>query len=61
MIPILLMIRPVTYLQISNLPMHCPECRVRAAGNLLKGHVVDLGAQVEHEEDEDALQRGGGL
>ena len=41
--------------------MHCPECRVRAAGNLLKGHVVDLGAQVEHEEDEDALQRGGGL
>ena len=30
---------------------------MRFAGDLLEGHVVDLGAQVEHEEDEDALWR----
>ena len=29
---------------------------MRFAGDLLEGHVVDLGSQVEHEEDEDALR-----
>ena len=28
---------------------------MRFAGDLLEGHVVNLGSQVEHDEDEDAL------
>ena len=31
---------------------------MRFSGDLLEGHVVDLGAQVEHEEDEDGTEQG---
>ena len=51
----LLLLLLVVVVDLSQLPL--PERGVGATGDLLESHVVDFGAQVEHEKEEDALEQ----
>ena len=52
---LLLVLAVAVVVNLPQLPL--PERGVGAAGDLLESHVVDLGAQVEHEKEEDALEQ----